>query len=391
MSTLEPCEKNRPFTKHAGRLGYVTMLKIIDRHLLRQFLVPTALCLGAFTMIFVVFDLLDHINRLLDAKTPPLLVAKYYACAVGPAMQYLAPASLMLATLYTLYTLTRNNELVAMRASGISLYRIMLPFVAVGVIASVMLLVLSETVVPAATEWADEFSGNRFKPVTQRLYANGYYFNTAARRQWQIARFDVKHPEQLEGVEVAQETAEGKHARRVTADRGLWLDGQWWFVNPMQQTYGTNDNPIGKPVPLGFGTPRIAEMQDLDEHPRVFANATRDWEHLPAHDMLTYLNAHPNLSPASQARKRYDFYARLASPWACLIVTLFAIPTGARTGRQGVLTAVFAAIGLLVSFYAVSQLGLILGASQLIYPWLGAWFSNIIFSLIGLGMLARMR
>ncbi len=367
------------------------MIKIVDRHLLRQFLVPAAFCLVTFTMVFVIFDLFDHISRLLKAETPPHLIVKYYVCLVGPTMQYLAPASLMLATLYTLYTLTRNNELVAMRASGISLYRIMLPFVAVGIVVSAGLLTLSETVIPSATEWADELNDNHFYPVTRRDYENGYYFNTAARRQWQISRFDVKHPGRLEGVEVAQETEGGKHAMRVTADQALWLDRQWWFVNPLMQTYGTNDNPIGKPVALGSGKPRVVEMQEFNENPQVFANATRAWEHLSARDMHEYLKTHPNLSGSARARRQYDFYARLASPWACLIVTLFAIPAGARTGRQGVLAAVFTAIGLLVSFYAVSQLGLILGTTQIIYPWLGAWFSNMIFLLVGLGMMAHMR
>ncbi len=78
-------------------------------------------------------------------------------------------------------------------------------------------------------------------------------------------------------------------------------------------------------------------------------------------------------------------------PWACFIVMLFAVPTGARTGRQGALAAVFAAIGLLAGFYLVNWVGQILGSTQLAEPWVAAWLSNMVFFMVGLSMLSRIR
>ena len=78
-------------------------------------------------------------------------------------------------------------------------------------------------------------------------------------------------------------------------------------------------------------------------------------------------------------------------PWACFIVTLFGIPAGTRSARQGVLIGILLAMGFFFGFYALGSIGGFLGRKQIIDPWLGAWFSNIVFFISGSVMLVRMR
>ena len=129
-------------------------------------------------------------------------------------MQYLAPAALMLATLYTLYGMTRNNELTAMRASGISIYRIMVPFMAIGFIFSVTTAVLSETWVPHAVEWVEEIRANKFRTVETKVVDQCIYLNQSQSRQWIINNFDTKHPGMLKDVVVKKESPQGNREYR---------------------------------------------------------------------------------------------------------------------------------------------------------------------------------
>ena len=93
-------------------------MKLLDKYLLREYLVPVAYCLSAFGMVFVIYDLFDHLARFMDAKTPWTSSGLYYLCMLAQSIEFLVPASLLLATLYTLWHLARNNEITAMRACG---------------------------------------------------------------------------------------------------------------------------------------------------------------------------------------------------------------------------------------------------------------------------------
>jgi lipopolysaccharide export system permease protein len=108
-------------------------------------------------------------------------------------------------------------------------------------------------------------------------------------------------------------------------------------------------------------------------------------------DKKRFIASHPNLSAKELASMRMQLHERIAMPWACLILTLFAVPAGARTGRQGVLGTVFAAISLMVVFYATAQLGVALGATGRLHPAMAAWLANGCCSVIGLYLLASVR
>ncbi len=366
-------------------------MKLIDKYLLREFLVPVFYCLVAFLMIIVINELFQDMRRIIDAKPPIHLIVRFYACSLAPVLQYLVPATLMLATLYTLYSLTRNSELVAMRASGISIYRIMVPFLGVGVVASLLAGALNELWIPRAMEWTEEVRGNRFAPVHANVVNQCIYLNPAASRQWFISNFDTKQPDLIRDIEVKQETPEGLRQSIVTARMAQYLDGQWWFHGPRIQRFGPNDSPIGKAELLGANANSVVEMREYDERPSVFVSTVRSWEFLNIVEMYHYLQIHDHLSAKALAEKRYNLHSHVAMPWACFIVVLFAIPAGARTGRQGMLAAVFTAMGLLASFYALAQVGLILGSTGLVPPWVGAWLSNIVFLVIGLVQAANIR
>ena len=135
----------------------------------------------------------------------------------------------------------------------------------------------------------------------------------------------------------------------------------------------------------------LKELRDFVETPTELKNEAKPWMFLSTLEMLAYMRHHPNLEPEHRADKLFDIHQRLALPWACFIVTLFGIPAGTRSARQGVLVGIFLAISFFFGFYALSNIGSFLGRKQIIDPWLGAWLSNIVFFVAGTVMLARMR
>lgn len=359
-------------------------MRILDKYLLREYLVPVAYCLLAFSMIFVISDLFANVTDFMDVHTPLLLIVLYYLAVLAPNLEFLIPASLLLATLYSLWQLCRNNELTAMRATGVSFGRITMPFLAVGLVATFVSAGLKETVAPAANQWAEDFKHNDFKPLKQRLRRDQRYYNSHAHRQWHIGYFDLNDPTRLYRVEVEEEREDGTPSRTLLAKKALWLDGEWWFFSLAEQLYTREGYPKGDLTRIAGSN--YGKRLVFPERPEDFVTEAKGWMFLNTAQMIRYLSTRPDLSKDELARKWFDIHSRLAMPWACLIVTLFGIPVGIQHGRQSALNGVFIAVALFFGFYALMQVGLLLGKSRIIWPWLGAWLSNIVFLSAGVIM-----
>ena len=180
-------------------------MKLIDKYILKSYLYPFFCCMAAFSMLFVIWDLFDNLSKFLDSQTPPALIATYYGCLLLPTLEYIAPASSLLGTLYALWNFTRGNELTAFRASGVSLYRMMVPFVAAAFVISLCAALVKETVAPSAIRWVTDFEASKRTLAADAPVTNLAYYNNLARRQWIVEAFRVDDPSQLERVTITQE------------------------------------------------------------------------------------------------------------------------------------------------------------------------------------------
>jgi lipopolysaccharide export system permease protein len=364
---------------------------LIDRYLLRRFLTPLTYCLAAFSMLVVIWDLFDHFGDIIKAKPSFFLIVRYYIGVLCPALEYLLPASLLLATIYTLWQLTRNNELIAMRVNGISLHRIMLPFLWIGLACSIFNGIIGATLAPRAAAWTAEFYADKFKDSGESIRTDQPYYNSTSRRQWMIGELDLRNPSRLLRVKVTQERTNGTRAVEMQAQKAEWLDSQWWLYGVQEQWYDEHGNPVGALSPQKPNPYVVQQVTFLNEKPADFVSEAKSWEYYTIREMLRYFRSHKGISDKAVAEKKFQLHRRLAMPWACLIVTLFGIPAGSRSARHNPLSGVFLAMGFFLGFYAVGQIGAYLGIKQIIWTWLGAWLSNMIFMATGISLLIKMR
>lgn len=362
-------------------------MKLIDKYLLRSLFVPLAYLLVAFVMIYIIYDLFENLRDFIEGGTPFLEVVLFYAFLLPSVVIYIVPISLMLAVLYSLSHMTKNNELTAMRASGISLLRLMVPLLLVGLAASLVVGAINETVGPWSAWWTHQFvrAQKRRGDLSVHVAANLAFKNDVGRRIWMIGQFNKK-TFQMETIQLTQQRPDGTDESRVQASQGRWLDGRWWFFEVITQAYDGDGNPIGLPK---FELQR--EMTELSETPRDFVNEIKDPEYLSAVEILDFVRTRRGVSKATKARVMVDFHYRLAMPWTCLLVTLIGIPFGAQTGRKGAFMGILMCILLFFSFYVMVNVGLVLGKKQLMTPWLAGWFPDIFYLVLGSILVYRMR
>ena len=369
-------------------------MKIVDRYLLREYLIPVGYCLLIFSVMYVVLDLFSRLTDMIAAHVTVAQAARFYLnylFTINGNVAFVVlvlPVCLLLGALYSLARLTRHNELTAMRASGMSLLRLMGPYMAAGIACSLVALIVQETVTPASSRRVYEFEKRMNNGSRQQVIHDFPYYNSSLHRNWMISEFHPRHPNKLVGVKVTQERPDGTRSEEIHAERAEWLDGHWWFFGCWTQKFNPQGDPIRRP---SDPSAQPVEMPQFAEVPSDFENEVSSWEILSSLEMFRYIRAHPDLSDRNRASLLVDMHSRLAMPWTCIVVVLMGIPAGTKTGRQGMLAGVILAIMLFFCFYAAVHVGLFLGKTGAVWPWLAAWIPNIGFSIAGLVMLGRLR
>ena len=123
---------------------------ILDRYIAIAWLRLMALCMGSFVAVYLVLDMMDKIPRFIRAGGSGVDIFRFFVCKLPEIVGQTASFSILMATLLTLGLFSRNSEITAMRSCGISLLRISLPLLALGLLASLLILVNTELVVPVS-------------------------------------------------------------------------------------------------------------------------------------------------------------------------------------------------------------------------------------------------
>jgi lipopolysaccharide export system permease protein len=360
-------------------------MKILTHYLLKRLLVPLFYCLFGFCLIFIISDLFDNFSDFLESGIRPLDMLYYYSQHLPPKMVYLLPACLLLAMLHSLSTLTRHSEIIAMRAGGVSIYRIIMPFIGAGFAASLILAVINEKVAPNAAWRAEKFLEYQTSGRDAEVYMARNLALKTGNHVWMVQQFDTRD-HSMYGVEMVEQRPDGSDARKVQAEKALWLDGRWWFVNLTLQTYKPNGDLDGSPEVI-----LQKEMRDLREKPQTFMAEIKDPEYLSARELRRYIRSKQGISSGTRARLRVDMHSRLAAPFACLIVALIGVPVGAHTGRRGAFAGIMVAMTLFFGFYILQLVAQALGKNEIIPAVLGGWLPIIVFGLATPLFIHRMR
>ena len=374
-------------------------MRLLDRYLLRELLIPLGYCLGGFLLFWIAFDLFANLGEFQRKGLQAKEIAEYYLVTTPEFLVMILPMTLLLGLLYTLTHLSRYHEITAMRGAGISLWRISLPYFGVGFLLCLGSFFLNELWVPDSTDAAEallnrhvlEKSGG---PGRNKVRELGFT-NSRDARIWQISLYDAETGEMLR-PQVLWGQPDGSRLW-LKAERADFTNDVWSFSNAALYRIDAETN--SSPMPM-LQTNLLA-MPEFRETPELIRSEIRISNQLligrakkadiPITELLNYARLHPKPSPSQRNWLDTKFHGRLASPWTCVVVVLIAVPFGAASGRRNVFVGVASSIVICFVYFVLQQLGLALGTGGFIVPWLAAWLPNLVFGLGGLLMTARVR
>jgi lipopolysaccharide export system permease protein len=374
-------------------------MRLLDRYLLRELLVPLGYCLCGFLVLWISADLFAELDNFQKKKLLAHDIVEYYLLSTPKDLMLLMPMALLLALLYSLTNHSRHNEITAIRAAGISLGRLCWPYLGVGLAASLFLLALNELWLPDSAEAAEQVLARRAPLVAgapgRDWVQNRGFTSSRDGRKWQMALYNLKTTEMIK-PHVLWTRPDGSRLW-IDAERAVRTNGVWTFYEVREHLEAADTNSFLVPFVRTnvMAHPEFAETPE-EIRSEIKLTATFNMRlakraDIPVGELLNYLRLHPKPSRSDGYWLHTKLQGRLAAPWTCLVVVLIAIPFGAASGRRNVFVGVASSILICFIYFVLQQLGLALGTAGTMPAWLAAWFPNICFATVGLWMTARVR
>jgi lipopolysaccharide export system permease protein len=287
--------------------------------------------------------------------------------------------------------------LTAIRAAGVSLLRLSMPYVGVGLLLSIGMFALNELWVPQSIEKAEEILARRQpdpEKESRRIWEPRFGFITPdGQRKWFIESYNLKTSALLRAY-VEAKLPDGSR-REIWAESGGWTGEGWAFTNVHLLVYPADKGALPmQEVRETFSSPELIETPDLIRSEIRFSKlqgirAVRKAQ-LSVGEILEYRRLHPR-GTSRDSILDTKLHGRLSAPWTCLVVVVIALPFGAATGRRNVIVGVASSIVICFAYFVLQQLGLALGSGGYLPGWVAAWSPNALFAIGGLFLTWRTR
>jgi LPS export ABC transporter permease LptG len=356
-------------------------MRLLDRYVLRNFLQVYLYCIAGFVSIWLIFDVSDNISSFIDNHIPLSLVARYYGTQLPQVFIILLPVSLLLSLLFTLGRMSRANEVVSMLTAGVSLPRVLLPLIGMGLLTVGATMALNYSLAPHS-ELARKAFLSEAQSRPGRSIQGQIFRNRTDSRTWFVQNF-MPGSNAFNNVQVLQQDAKDNIITNYVATRAYYRPETktWDLENVRIAHYDAAGNIIKEEF-----FPAL-NIEHWSETPFRLGSANVRAEFLSLPELQEYLHFNADFPATLLAPFRTHLQYRLALPWTCLVVVCIAAPLGIGYSRRGVLSSVAAAVILVFSMNFLVHLFLALGEGARVPAWIAAWTPNVLFAAIGLYLL----
>ena len=304
-------------------------MTILDRYLTRQFVTVLIFSLIAFISIFIIIDFVEKLDDYLNENVPKLIIFKYYIYQLPYIIVLTLPVAMLLSSLFSIGKMARQNEIVAMKAAGLSLYRLLLPIFILAFLVSCLAIFFGETVVPFAstktTYITDEYLEKKRERWRKRI--TNIYVRDDQGRRISMRSFDaVKNI----GTKVSVQRFEGQSlVQRLDAQRIVWEDSVWVLYNGAEHRFvggNTDFRKFDREI-----------LRDENLKPSDFSKVLKKTEEMSFEELKEFI-AEVRRNGGSTHQWLVDLYLKIAIPFANFIIVLFGAPLSSPKRRGGAAT-----------------------------------------------------
>jgi len=363
--------------------------RILDKYVMREFLNSFFLVLSGFIVLILVFTVFDLLKDILSHDIGWFIVGEYLINLVPYMLYTVAPLAVLIAVLVTFGMLNRNSEIIAMKACGISLYRLMIPILSIAAILSLSLFLFDQYYLPQANRKQEALRNIiKGKPPQTVLHPeqNWIFGQQHPGEPDRIFYYQFFEPERKEFANLSLfefNPSTFALTRRIFAARAVWNPetDSWLFLNGWQRDIdGANVSQYHEFLKTSFA--------EIHESPGYFQKEKLQSQEMNFGQLNRYIG---DLSQSGfdTMRLRVELWHKLAYPLMAVVMAALAIPFALSMGRRGSLTGIAVAIAVTLAYFTVDGLFGALGDVNYLPAALAAWSSDLLFGLVGGYLLLR--
>jgi len=363
-------------------------MRILDRYILKSVLGIFITCLFTFLSLYIVIDVFSHLDDILKNRTGILLLAQYYFSYLPTIFVQVTPIACLLAILYTFGRLNRNNEIIAMRASGLSIMQISKTVIIFGAMLTVLIFIVSDFLVPQAVSFnlkiQQQIEGGPQKAQEKEIINNLSMYGLK-NRLFFINKFSPA-TNTMEGITILEHDERQNLTQKIVANKAVYKDDLWRFYQTV--SYGFDENGQIREEPQYMQE----EIMAIPETPHDFLSQRRRPEQMTIEQLQNYL-WRLSKSGASGIIKnlKVDLYQRYTAPLTTIMIILLGIPFALRMKKRATgLSSIGLSIMMGFLYYVLNAVSIALGKAGILFPFLAASLSHILAFIFGIYLIAKL-
>ncbi len=356
----------------------------IDRHIIQRLLTGFVLLIGLLIIFFVVLHYVEYVDEFFDkgASTREIFL-QYYPSYIPEIIKLTSPVALFLSAIYLTARLAQKLQLMALSTSGVSLFRICVPFLSVAFLVTCTMFWFNGWIVPRANQDRLAFeekylknmdSGGAQRDIYRRTGRTGIisvgYYNQEKQTAYDVSLYNLNEDQTLQA--------------RLDSPSMTWSDSlQVWHIKKGSRRVFVNDQ-IRRISIAGQDT-------TFNLFPRDLARSGNNVDRLTIPVAADFIESLRRSGASNIGRPLVSYYSKFAYPLANFILVLVGVPLASVRRRGG--QAVQIGLGLVITFFYLALIKLIepFGYVQVIPPFAAAWIPHVLFFLLGIGLLVGMR
>jgi len=359
-------------------------LKILDAYVLKKILLAFVLVFSSLLLVFYIINIVELADDVIENNVPFSLVLKYNYLTTPEIISYVLPIAILTGILLAYSLMSKNNEVVAAQVSGISLYRLAGPAVALGLLFSLAAFYLQENILPDANRQSSQVLNiirNRKSIVDMEFSKNWvigrqgdviYFYDYLEKAQNRLVNFNVIR---LDSQFTPRQRLHARYARWIGRHELLLSNG-------FSREFSNN-------LPVAFATFSDRKIT-ISEERRSFVQSIKFSSQMNIRELRRYIEFLKK-SHSDSTRYEAQLFYQYAFPFSSLIMVLIAIPFSFMMGNRGALFGIGIAVAIAMVYWGALGIFSSLGSTAVLSPMLSAFAPLALFALISLYLIVNIK